>query len=300
MSDRSFTIAFFGLPLAALLLAHDGHHVALAALSRTDTPGRRRLRRLLGDARVIDKPRVNSAAFEARIEAVAPDLIVSWFWTTKLPMSLVNKAKRGGIGVHPSLLPRHRGPDPTTWAILAGDHETGVTVHRIEADYDTGAILAQERLAIDPSWSAWQLAKALDRPSLRALRATVARLSRGEDVRATPQDDALATEAPFLEDDRAAIRWSAPTAQILLQIRAFSPAPGAFTEVVGRAVVITRARAAHAYPEGLAPGEGAAIGDRAIVRTGDGAIELVLGEIDGSPARGEDFALLLRHSIPGW
>src|SRR3954468_19887327 len=97
-------------------------------------------------------------------------------------MSVIEAAPRGGIGVHPSLLPRHRGPDPTYWAIASGDEVTGVTVHRIEADYDTGAILAQEPLRIDPAWNAWNLARALDRPSLRLLRATVARFARGEAV----------------------------------------------------------------------------------------------------------------------
>src|SRR6185436_17968339 len=114
----------------------------------------------------------------ARVRALQPDLLVSWFWTTRLPMALIEAARFGGIGAHPSLLPRHRGPDPTYWAIASGDVETGVTVHRIAEDYDTGAILAQERLAIDPHWNAWNLARALDRPSLRLLRATAARFAR--------------------------------------------------------------------------------------------------------------------------
>ncbi len=153
-------IVFFGLPLAALLLARDGHTIELASICRKDGLGVRRARRTFGRDRVLMKPDAASPALHDRVRALAPDLLVSWFWTKRLPMSLVRLARLGGIGVHPSLLPRHRGPDPTYWAIASGDAETGVTVHRLEEDYDTGDVLTQERLQIDPAWNAWQLARA--------------------------------------------------------------------------------------------------------------------------------------------
>lgn len=281
--DRPLRIAFFGLPLAALLLARDGHDLALVAISRTDAVGLRRARGLFGD-RLLIKPSVRDVTLRERVRALAPDLLVSWFWTTRLPMTLVSAARLGGIGAHPSLLPRHRGPDPTYWAIASGDEETGVSVHRIEAEYDTGDVLAQERLRIDPAWNAWLLARALDRPSLRLLRATVASFARGEIPRGIPQDPALATEAPIPDDDASAIRWSRGTAEILRHVRALAPAPGAWTEIGGALVTITRAAVAASYPSALAPGEGAALGARVVVRTGDGAVELLEAEIDGVPA----------------
>jgi methionyl-tRNA formyltransferase len=285
-------IVFFGLPLAALLLSRDGHEIALAAICRRDALGLRRVRRVLGGDRVVVRPDVSDETLARRISDLAPDLLVSWFWTTRLPMHLVASARLGGIGVHPSLLPRHRGPDPTFWAIASGDRETGVTVHRIAEEYDTGAILGAEHLAIDPAWNAWQLAKALDRPSLRLLRATVGRFARGENVREVPQDPALATAAPAPDDEAAAIRWSWPTARVLLHIRALAPAPGAWTEMSGRAVVVIRAAPAPSFPENLAPGEGIVVNGMAIVGTGDGAVALLEGEIDGIPARAAELARL--------
>jgi len=287
-----FRIVFFGLPLAALLLARDGHEIALACLSRRDAVGVRRARRVFGDERVLMKPRASDPKLCERVRDLSPDLLVSWFWTTRLPMPLVRAARLGGIGAHPSLLPRHRGPDPTYWAIASGDAETGVTVHRIEEDYDTGDMLAQESLAIDPRWSAWELARALDRPSLRLLRATVMRFSRGEQVPAIPQDPALATEAPFPSDEACAIRWAWPTERVLRHIRALAPAPGAWTEVKGAVVTITRAASAPRFPKALEPGEGATHEGRALVRTGDGAVFLLEGEIDGEPASAKDLAAL--------
>ncbi len=285
-------MAFFGLPLAALLLHRDGHDVVLAALSRTDAVGLRRARRAFGD-RLLVRPDVRSEALRARVEALRPDLLVSWFWTTRLPMELVRAARLGGIGAHPSLLPRHRGPDPTYWAIASGDEETGVTVHRIEAEYDTGDILDQERLRIDPAWSAWRLARALDRPSLRLLRRTALRLARGEQIPAIPQDSARATQAPAPSDEDCAIRWSWPTERVLRHIRALAPAPGAWTEIDGALLVVLLAAPAEGFPAALEPGEAIAQGGVAVVRTGDTAVALLEGEIDGEPASAAGIAALV-------
>jgi methionyl-tRNA formyltransferase len=285
-------VAFFGLPLAALLLHRDGHDVVLAAISRTDAPGLRRARRMFGP-RLLVCPDPRSPGLRSRLEELAPDLLVSWFWTTRLPMELVQTARLGGINVHPSLLPRHRGPDPTTWAIASGDVETGVTAHRIAADYDTGDILDQERLAIEPAWNAWQLARALDRPGLRLLRRTVLRLASGEPVAATPQDPAVATAAPAPTDEECAIRWSWPTERVLRHVRALAPAPGAWTEIQGVQVTVLRAAPAAGFPAALAPGEAVSQGGVAVVRTGDSAVALLEGEIDGAPAAASDLAALV-------
>jgi methionyl-tRNA formyltransferase len=293
----AFRIVFFGLPLAALLLAGDGHAIALAALSRP-IEGTRRLRRVLGPERVLVKPRVDDPALRERVRALAPDLLVSWFWTTRLPMTLVREARLGGVGVHPSLLPRHRGPDPTYWAIASGDEVTGVSAHRIEAEYDTGDVLAQEELRIDPRWNAWRLARALDRPSLRVLRATVARLARGERVEGRPQDPALATEAPAPDDEACALRWNQPTEAVLRHVRALAPHPGAWTEIEGAFVTVAEAAPVASFPRALAPGEGAVHEGRAIVRTADGAVALLAGEIDGEPATSKEFAALFLPRVP--
>jgi methionyl-tRNA formyltransferase len=285
-------IVFFGLPLAALLLARDGHSIELCAVCRKDALGLRRATRTFGANRVLMRPRANDPDLLARVRSIAPDLVVSWFWTTRLPMNIIRAARFGGFGVHPSLLPRHRGPDPTTWAILSGDDVTGVTVHRIAADYDTGAILDQEPLPIDPAWNAWDLAKALDRPSLRSLRRTAMRFARGEPVPEKPQDESLATEAPFLEEEAGAIRWTWPTERILRLIRALAPAPGAWTEINGTLVVVTTAEKVTRFPSALEPGEGYVDAGRAVVRTSDGAIALLGGEIEGQEASTKDLSRL--------
>lgn len=272
-------IAFVGLPLAALLLAEDGHEIAWAGICRRGAIGTRRLRRLIGEEKVAIVPDLARSA--GAIRAARPDLVVSWFWTKKVPRAIREAAPLGAVGVHPSLLPRHRGPDPTFWAIDSGDAETGVTAHLLEDEYDTGAILGQKRLAIDPEWSAWRLAKKLDRPSLALLREIVAAYARGEPPAKREQDEALATEAPAPDDDLLEIRWADPAETIARRVRAASPWPGTFTEIGSSIVTLTRARATDDVPRALDVGEAYVRPDGvAVVRAGEGGVELLEGRID--------------------
>lgn len=273
-------VAFLGLPLAALALQVDGHDVAVAFISRRDGVGLRRLRRRLGEPNVWLKGERTEEDFAACLRVLAPDLLVSWFWTGKIPLEWVRTARLGAIGAHPSLLPRHRGPDPYFAAINAGDPETGVTVHRIDAEYDTGPMLLQQALRIDPSWNAWQLARKLDRPSLALLREAVGRFARGEPVAERAQDARFATwaETPGVED--CALVWSESTDRIARKIRALAPAPGAFTEIGDLLVTVQEARPAEHFPRALAPGEAATVGGAVVVRTSDGALELVRVELE--------------------
>ena len=132
-------LLYFGLPLGALLLAHDGHLPGAVVLSPVDAPGRRRLRRCIKGpiievgpqadwARALDgllpddSPQVNADFNQASgFDRPAFDLVVSWYFTRRIPARVWQHARLGGIGVHPSLLPRHRGPNPFFWAIDSGD-----------------------------------------------------------------------------------------------------------------------------------------------------------------------------------
>jgi methionyl-tRNA formyltransferase len=283
-------IAFVGLPLAALLLRADGHDVVWAGVCRREAIGTRRLRRAIGRENVSMMPDLDRLAGSVRDRR--PDLVVSWFWTRKVPASFLAVAPLGAIGVHPSLLPRHRGPDPYFWAIDAGDELTGVTAHMLDREYDTGAILARRELRIEPSWNAWTLAKKLDRPSLALLRETVRAFADGSPPRPVTQDDTLASLAPQPSDDDLEIRWTDEAARIERRVRAASPWPGAFTAIGDVALTLTTVRAGAADKSilaALAPGEAIVRSDgMAVVRAGDGVVELLGGRADGDESDDEE------------
>jgi methionyl-tRNA formyltransferase len=277
-------------------------------LCRARCPGERRLRRILGE-RVEVRPDVTKRSVVARLAATKPDLLVSWFWTTRLPKALLGIAPLGSIGVHPSLLPRHRGPDPTFWAIDRGDTVTGVTAHVLAEEYDTGALYAQRTLAIDPRWNAWNLAKRLDAPSLRLLRELVRDFAEGRAPVPRPQDEALATEAPLPSDELLEIDWRADAEAIERRVRAAAPRPGAYA-FLGDGddpVMLTRVVRHDDAPRALAPGEAwalarnaAGIAERAAVKCGRGALELAAGWVEDEDG-GEvwlDGAALARRAVP--
>jgi len=270
--------------------------LAFAALSRPGAVGSRRLRKRLGAKRVLDKPDVTLPAMAARVREAQVDLIVSWFWTTRIPRAVLELAPLGSVGVHPSLLPRHRGPDPYFWAIESGDPVTGVTAHRLAESYDTGAILAQRTLAIEPSWNAWTLAKKLDRPSLGLLREVVQRIADGSPPPDQPQDEARATLAPEPRDALLALSWDEPAAAILRRIRAASPWPGAFLSLGDAVITVSRAEVTDDFPCALEAGEAAVRHDGvAVVRARDGAVALLEGrDEDEEPLDAAGLAAMVR------
>lgn len=305
-------IAYFGLPLGALLLARDGHQLGLVALSPIAAPGRRRLgRELPGALDALDWP--SAADFEAQVDAALAagsfELLLSWFWTRKLPGRWLARAGWGGVGIHPSLLPRHRGPNPYFWSIDGGDETTGVTAHRLTEEYDTGHLLAARSLPI-AGRDAWQLARALDRPSLALLRETAQRVARGEALAEAPQDEKLATWAPEPSGDDLRIDFGWTTERVLRRIRALSPTPGVALEILGVPLFVTRAEAESRFVEALLPGE-AHISEALVLRTADGAVRVTRAffpndggepvdaaeaEGDGASSAAEVVALMKRRS----
>ncbi|MEO8904692.1 MAG: formyltransferase family protein [Polyangiaceae bacterium] len=274
-------VAYFGLPLGAHLLVRDGHELDPCVLSPLSAPGRRRVQRSVPAAQLFDARGVPAAELSESVErALArsnPDLIVSWFWTRLLPGAWLQRARYGGIGVHPSLLPRHRGPNPYFWSIDSGDEQAGVTLHTLAPEYDTGAILLQRSIPVGGR-NSWQLARALDRPSLALLREGVGRFARSHPPTPTAQDERAATWAPEPTGRELGVDWHWPSERVLRRIRALSPVPGLAVDVHELPFFITRARVATELVSALEPGEAGLLPDALhpphtlVIRTADGAI----------------------------
>lgn len=269
-------------------------------MGRTEGLGLRRLRRALGDQRVTLLGAHTDIASLVTPRGREVDLVVSWFFPKKLPATVLAYGALGTLGVHPSLLPRHRGPDPYFAAIDQGDAVTGVTAHRLEREYDTGRMLDHEELAIDPSWSAWTLARKLDRPSLRVLRRVVQRIARDPStIDEREQDDAAATAAPEPSAEQLELDVNGmDAARALRRIRAAAPWPGAYFFAGDDCVVIERA-APSTSSLSLAAGELAALPDgRVVLGFAEGA--LVLERVRVASSDDEDEVTLSGVAWHAW
>jgi methionyl-tRNA formyltransferase len=293
MSSIPLRIAYFGLPLGALALAQAGLPPRLIALGHPDAPGARRVRRLLGPrALLLGKPNLEDAEVASLIGQSRPDVLLSWFWPKQIPETLLKLAPRGAFGVHPSLLPRWRGPDPYYWAILAGDTHTGVSLHRLEREYDTGHVVAQQRVRIAPEENAWKLAKRLDAPGLALLVTAAQALASGQTLPGAAQDESHCTQAPQPDGAACAIDWHAPAESVVRQVRALAPYPGAHTELGEDDVEVLQARRFGAsLPRALEPGDAVASDEGVVIRTGDGGVLLErVRDADGTTWRGREIA----------
>ena len=147
-------------------------------------------------------------------------------------------ADRLWLNVHPSLLPRWRGAAPVERAIMAGDRETGVTVHRTTAELDAGPIAAQRRFPIGPE----------DDSAVVFERATRVALELLDEVFAeptfVPQPEVGVTYADKIMAADRELDWSRPPEENLNKIRALSPHIGARGLVAGRRLIVWKARPA--------------------------------------------------------
>jgi methionyl-tRNA formyltransferase len=216
----------------------------------------------------------------AMLAPLRPDLIVSGGFPWRIPADVLALPRLGAINFHDALLPRHRGPNATGWAFRMGDTETGLTIHRLGPEFDTGPVLAQVRVPItDDDDLSTMMAKIVDRaPEL--LRRALERVARGEE--GDPQDESLATEAGLFEDEWRIIDWSQPARTIHNQVRGWvglRDIPlGALGEIDGEMLQITRTRLVANEPvrQGSAPGTVVRRdGERILVQCGDGPIEIL-------------------------
>lgn len=124
---------------------------------------------------------VNSGTTQGMLEALQPDLIVTCHFDQILTPETIAIARLGGINLHPSLLPLHRGPMPCFWAAADGNNEFGVTVHRMVPRIDAGAILAQRSVSPPPGASVCGTARALHGVGAEMLLQVIDEIAAGRD-----------------------------------------------------------------------------------------------------------------------
>lgn len=192
-------------------------------------------------------PTVRDPDFLARLEALRPDVAVVVAFGQIFRRRLLELPPLGCVNLHASLLPAYRGAAPVHAALAAGDEVTGVTTMQMERGLDSGPILLQAKLAIEPHETTLALA-----PRLAALGADLmVKTLRGLDegtVRPTPQDDAAATYAPKLDKSDSEVDWTQPAKRIYDLWRAYQPWPGLQSRLTGEPVKLVEVRPLEAPP----------------------------------------------------
>ena len=163
-----------------------------------------------------------------KMASLEPDLIITAAYGKILPKEMLDLPKYGCVNVHGSLLPRYRGAAPVQWAILNQDDVTGVTIMKMDVGMDTGDILTQTEVAIDPRIHTPELMDQLAKAGAELLIKTLPGYIEGT-VKPVPQNEELATVSPPINKDQGRISWNRPCAAICAQIRALSAWPGAST-----------------------------------------------------------------------
>jgi methionyl-tRNA formyltransferase len=220
-----------------------------------------------------------------QIRALRPDVIVVIAYGQILPRSVLEIPRLACLNLHASLLPRHRGAAPIQAAIVAGDHETGITVMYMDEGLDTGDILLKSRIPIGPEETGGSLHDKLAELAPSALAEALPQLLGGTAPR-VPQDSTEATHAPKLEREHGAIDWSERADVIERKMRAFDPWPGAYTilrDDAGRERKLKIFRATVFDETRLQPGEmiASCSGGRVVIGASDRLLRLELVQLEG-------------------
>jgi methionyl-tRNA formyltransferase len=302
-------------PLAALLASA---HEVVAVVTRPDRPRDRRGGTPLpspvkqaaqaAGLPVLEPPGGRDPELPGRLAETGADIGVACAFGYLLPDPVLAALPRGIINLHFSLLPAYRGAAPVQRALLDGAEVTGVTTFVIDAGMDTGPMLLAAEVPVDPGEDAGALTMRLAEIGGRLTVETLDALEAGQ-VEPRPQPDAGASLAPKVTGDEARLDFSRPAGRLADAVRAFTPAPGAWTTHRGRRLKVTRAAVAGGRGSGthgersgnpppvartaeLDPGRLAVGPDgRLLVGTGDGSLELLEVRPEGRRAMsGAEFA----------
>jgi methionyl-tRNA formyltransferase len=221
----------------------------------------------------------NNAELRARLEAIQPDAIIVVAYGRIIPDWMLRLPRWGNLNLHASLLPKYRGAAPIQWAVANGETVTGATTMRIDQGLDTGDILLQSTLAIEPDQTAEQLFPLLAKSGANLMLETLQRLEAGT-IHPVRQDHAGASLAPILEREDALVDFTRSAQEIYNRWRGFQPWPGAYAYFRGKK--LTLHRMVPAGTAGISAGELMVDGNRLYVGARSGTrIELLEVQVEG-------------------
>ncbi len=244
-------LIFLGTPdfaVEVLKAIYNSKHEILAVITQPDRPvGRKAIVTPCAVKTSAKELGLNVLSYEKiRLEGVEdlkalnPDIMVTCAFGQILSQEILDIAKHGVINVHASLLPKYRGSAPIQYSIINGDTETGVTVMQTGLEVDSGDILLQEKLAIDPEETAGELFYRLSIIGAKTIVSALDKIEKGE-IAPIPQDHDKATHVKMLKKEDGLIDFSKSAVEIKNLIRGLNPWPVAFTHYEGKTLKVFKA-----------------------------------------------------------
>jgi methionyl-tRNA formyltransferase len=225
----------------------------------------------------------NATDVVARVAALAPDFLFSFYYRRMLGAALLALPSRGALNMHGSLLPRFRGRAPVNWAVLAGERETGATLHYMTVKPDGGDIVAKTAVPILPDDTAREVFDKVTVAAEMTLVGVLPALVMGDAPR-TPQDLSRGSYFGGRRPEDGIVDWTRDATTIHNLVRAVAPPyPGAFTSVGGVRARILRTRVVDSGSAGT-PDPVLEVGDGCLIARcgGGGALNVLTLEVDGA------------------
>ena len=216
---------------------------------------------------VFQPTKLKDLVFQDALKALSPDLGVIIAYGRILPPGVIDLMPKGLINVHPSLLPRWRGPSPVQAAIAAGDAMSGVSIMKIDAEMDHGPILRQIEIPVAETETPQTFFDKVVAQGVPVFLESLKEYIAGKLV-SQAQDDSLATYCKLLTREDGKINWRESAEVILRQARAYTPWPGSWTTDL-------KIYAMKPTERKLAPGQVLVEGSQLFVGTGTNALEIL-------------------------
>lgn len=188
-----------------------------------------------------------------------------------VPTEIIELFKHGIVNVHPSLLPKHRGPTPIESVIISGEEKTGVSIMSLAKEMDAGPIYTQAELDLKGTESKQELADTLSKIGAKLIVENLPLILSGK-LKATPQIETEATYDALITKVNGAIDWNMRATDIERQIRAYAHWPGSRTNISGKEVTLTEVKIVDVTG---VPGEAIKYEKQLVVCSGEKAIQII-------------------------
>ena len=236
----------FAVPALEKLIKNN--YTLLAVVTALDKP--------VGRKQEITPPPVKKAALKyklpilqperisnikSEISNLKPDLIIVAAYGQIIPKNILEIPKLGCLNLHPSLLPKYRGPSPIQTAIFNGEQETGITIMKMDEKIDHGPIIAQKKIILSDRENYQTLEKKLSQLAANFLIEILPQYLQNK-IKPQKQEHGQATYTKILSRDDGKIDWNKSAPEIERMVRAFHPWPGTWTEFNGQRVKILKVK----------------------------------------------------------